>query len=69
MRQALVAGAVNGVSGEAGAGTANLIYRYGRISGCSGILFEKKIQRNTRAEGNANKQKKNNKKINGIFRL
>ena len=53
MRQALVAGAVNGVSGEAGAGTANLIYRYGRISGCSGILFEKKIQRNTRAEGNA----------------
>ena len=39
----LLRGAVNGVSGEAGAETANLIYRYGRISGCSGILFEKKI--------------------------
>ena len=53
MRQTLVVRAVNGVSGEAGAGTANLIYRHGRISGCSGILFEKKIKRNTRAGGNA----------------
>ncbi|HZY38209.1 MAG TPA: hypothetical protein VFE53_16245 [Mucilaginibacter sp.] len=53
MRQTLVAGVVNGVSRVAGAATVNLIYRHGRISGCSGILFEKKIQRNTRAEGNA----------------
>ena len=37
MREALVARAVNGVSREAGAGTANLIYRQGRISGCSGM--------------------------------
>jgi hypothetical protein len=43
MRQALVARAVNGVSPEAWAEAANLIYRHGRISGCSGILFEKKI--------------------------
>jgi hypothetical protein len=43
MRQALVAGVVKGVSREAGAGTANLIYRHGCVSGCSGILFEKKI--------------------------
>lgn len=53
MRQALVARVVNRVSGEAWAGTANLIYHHGRISGCSGILFEKKIERNTRAAGNA----------------
>jgi len=32
MRQALVARAVNGASREAGAGTASLIYRHGRIS-------------------------------------
>ncbi len=43
MREAVVTRAVNRVSREAGAGTANLIYRHGRISGCSGILFEKKI--------------------------
>jgi hypothetical protein len=48
MRQAPVARAVNVVRPEAWAEAANLIYRHGRISGCSGILFEKKIERKTR---------------------
>jgi hypothetical protein len=42
MRQALVARVVNLVSREAWAGTANLIYHHGSISGCSGILFKKR---------------------------
>lgn len=47
--QAFAARLANVVRSGARAGTTNLVYRHGRSSDWSGILFEKKIQRKARA--------------------
>jgi hypothetical protein len=48
-RQALAERLANKVWHEAGARMPNLVCQQGRSSDCSGILFEKKIQRKARA--------------------